>query len=37
MNLLDTSPEREHAHEIRAVQMAAQELVGYAAAPADRR
>lgn len=32
MNLLDTSPERERAHEIQAVQMAAQQLVDYATA-----
>ena len=31
MNLLDTSPARERAHEIQAVQMAAQQLVDYAA------
>ncbi|MGJ7555904.1 hypothetical protein ACSFBI_18045 [Variovorax sp. RB3P1] len=30
MNLLDTSPERERAHEIEAVQMATQQLVDYA-------
>ena len=32
MNLLDTSPARERAHEIQAVQMAAQQLVDYATA-----
>lgn len=32
MNLLDTSPERERAHEIQAVQMAAQQLVDAARA-----
>jgi hypothetical protein len=31
MNLLDTSPARERAHEIQAVQMAAQQLADYAA------
>lgn len=30
MHLLDTSPERVRAHEIQAVQMAAQQLVDYA-------
>lgn len=32
MKLLDTSPEREHAHKIQAVQMAAQQLVDAARA-----
>lgn len=32
MNLLDTSPARERAHEIQCVQMAAQQLVDYATA-----
>lgn len=32
MNLLDTSPERERAHEIQTVQMAAQQLVDAARA-----